>query len=96
MKMPSWMPMSSGVKVQANGTTLATRSFCAARAGANCAASGSMAPPARAVITRLRDNRLIVSSKGHARLRAGIGRMIAENGGAAPCGRNACAPCDGS
>ena len=43
-RCPSCMPMSSGVKVQANGTTLATRSFSAARAGANFAASGSMAP----------------------------------------------------
>ena len=70
--------MSSGVNVQANGTTLATRSFCAARTVVMGAASGSTAPPASAVITRLRDSRLIVSSQMIAPC-AGIRAMIAEN-----------------
>ena len=56
--------MSSGVKVQAKGTTLATRSFCAARAGTNGAASGRMALAVSASIRLRRDTRLIDSSQG--------------------------------
>src|ERR1700728_3517733 len=70
-KMPDCTPISSGVKVQANGTTLATRSFSAAFAGASLADSGSVAPYARPAIRLLRDNRLIALSPSLCVLPAG-------------------------
>src|ERR1051326_2109272 len=75
-KMPSWIPMSSGVKVQANGTTLATRRLSAARAGLSAPDSGSMAPPAAAVRRCLRVRRVMGFSKP--RRSISVGKTIAE------------------
>src|SRR5579864_1833930 len=87
-KMPVCMPMSSGVNDQANGTTLATRSFSAAFAEVSDAASKSTARPLRPDVTRAPKNRLIVSSR---RFRSTLnsGKMIADI--AAHCHAAGCA-----
>ncbi len=55
----SLMPISSGVKDQANGTTLATRSFSLARAGDSIAIATSKMTLVRDAIARAGNRRLI-------------------------------------
>src|SRR5580704_12147076 len=88
-KMPAAMPMSSGVNDQANGTTLATRSFSAACAGASEAANASTARPARPDAKRAPKNRFIAFLPLRTALRPDDGEIIAEldaRGHAAGCG----------
>src|SRR5580704_17449242 len=87
-KMPAAMPTSSGVNDQANGTTLATRSFSVAWAGASDAANRSTATPTRPDVKRAPKKRLIASSHFDRSVADG-GEIIAElhaHGHAAGCG----------
>src|SRR5580693_8610220 len=90
-KMPAWMPISSGVNDQANGTTLATRSFSAACAGASQVTSHvkSTAIDIRPDATPARKYRLIVVLPCRPAVRPDGGEIIAEleaYGHAAGCG----------
>src|ERR1700685_95769 len=86
-KMPAAMPISSGVNDQANGTTLATRSFSAAWAGANHVASTAI--DTRPDATPTRKYRPIVFLPRRPAVRLDRGEIIAEldaYGHAAGCG----------
>ena len=72
-KMPICMPTSSGVKVQANGTALPTRSFSAALAGTASEITASAATNGKPA----RKTRSITSSQ-MAGLHLGLNEIIAE------------------